>query len=146
MSKLGKPRQNKIRPLTTAEAMELACGRGRAVKADHNEVDGIVLFFEGERVTALQPYLEGEYKEKLLAYWKGEAMTVRGFRLTDEQWKFCSRQYGGAGAFVRKVLDQMMHGHAIADADERRRQEQAGVGARPFSGDTSNNVNDKEVG
>ena len=72
---------------------------------------------------------------KLIQYWTSEAMTVRAFRLTDEQWKFCSRQYGGAGAFVRKVLDQCMHDHAIADEDERRRQEQAGVGERQATSD-----------
>ena len=141
MSKLGKPRQNKMRPLTTAEAMELACGRGWEVKADHHEVDGIVLFFEGERVTALQPYLEGEYKEKLLAYWTSEAMTVRAFRLTDEQWKFCSRQYGGAGTFVRRLIDEDM-----CNPSDRRHREWREEGKGRQSVGASNNVNDKEVG
>ena len=105
MSKLGKPRQNKTRPLTTAEAMELACGKGWEVRTDHDAEDGIVLFCTTPHCHS--PCYEAKLRQKLIAYWEGEdKKDVHGFRLTEEQWQHSMRQYGGASAYVRRLIDE----------------------------------------
>lgn len=136
MSKLGKPRQNKTRPLTTAEAMELSVGKGWEVKTDHDAEDGIVLYRDGEIFGQFVPNVKRQLKKDLIAYWTGGAKKdVHGFRLTEEQWQFCSRQYGGASAFVRRLIDrEKAQAESMADEDERRRQGQAGVEERLATG------------